>query len=652
MTRRPAGPQSTRPEPTLQGSPPAHVPLSAVPVPVLAYVTLVVCGGAAVLTQSAYDLSTRQLGYEWLALAALTIVAGRFSIRLPKVPATLSVSEVFVFLILLAFGPSLAALTLTIDGLALSIGQRPRRLHRTLFNMAEPAVSIWLAGQVFYGLLGMSPAAREPLDASRLIGPVFAMAGVYFLSNTWLQALGVALETGASPVDLWKRHFSHVSLPCLAEASLAALIVHGTSHIALAAIGLAVPLFVVSYLTFKGSADRLRDAEKHVTEVNQLYLAAIEALAVAVDTKDQVTHGHLRRVQDFSVRLARNLGVVDELDIKAIEAASLLHDIGKLAVPDYLLNKPAALTPWEFERIKQHTVAGANILSCVEFPYPVVPLVLHHHENWDGSGYPTGLAGPAIPLGARILAVVDCYDALMSDRPYRRKLSERAAIDILVARRGSMYDPRVLDEFLGLLAERGAEDSGTVDQMPAPTRAPDPLRYLGPDEETDSGSLRPKPWRVPMLETIWPVVCEDVQRAIEGGFAVLYAATPRRDALVADLASDRAPEAVFDRVIPLGQGVSGWAGSTGEIVAIADAYLDLGPLADALGLRSCFAAPLLKAESLLGVLTVYSPTSLTPPQIALLKTLAAGLAAQAQATRAAPSLISSFPPKRGSHTQH
>jgi len=202
MAHRPPGLQSARYEPLSQSPPAVPGPRGSVPAPVLVYVALIVCGGAAVLAKSLYDLSTRLPSGEWLVLAALTIVAGRFSIRLPKVPATISVSEVFIFLILLAFGPSLAALTLTIDGLVLSMGQRPRRLHRTLFNMAEPAVSIWLAGLVFYELLGMSPLAREPLDAGRLIGPVFAMAGVYFLSNTWLQALGVRLEIGASPVDL------------------------------------------------------------------------------------------------------------------------------------------------------------------------------------------------------------------------------------------------------------------------------------------------------------------------------------------------------------------------------------------------------------------------------------------------------------------
>ena len=129
------------------------------------------------------------------------------------------------------------------------------------------------------------------------------------------------------------------------------------------------------------------------------------------------------------------------MQLRAIEAAALLHDVGKLAIPEHILNKPGRLTPAEFERMKSHARIGAEILSEVDFPYPVVPIVRHHHENWDGTGYPDGLKGDAIPVGARILAVVDCFDALTSHRPYRRALSVGEAVAIIDARRGTMYDP-------------------------------------------------------------------------------------------------------------------------------------------------------------------------------------------------------------------
>jgi len=195
---------------------------------------------------------------------------------------------------------------------------------------------------------------------------------------------------------------------------------------------------------------RIDDANKHVAQLNRMYMSTIETLAMAVDAKDQVTHGHIRRVQERSVALARHMGVDDEYLVKAIEAASLLHDMGKLAVPEQILNKPGKLTPAEFDVMKTHSSVGADILAAIEFPYPVVPIVRHHHENWDGTGYPDGLGGTEIPIGARILAVVDCFDALTSDRPYRSKLTIREAVAILRERRGTMYDPLVVDAFVQL----------------------------------------------------------------------------------------------------------------------------------------------------------------------------------------------------------
>src|SRR5262249_18426529 len=190
-------------------------------------------------------------------------------------------------------------------------------------------------------------------------------------------------------------------------------------------------------------------------ELNRLYLSTIETLAMAIDAKDQVTHGHIRRVQAHATSLAKTVGVRDSSLLKAIEAAALLHDMGKLAVPEYILNKPGKLTEAEFEKMKLHASVGADILSAIDFPYPVVPIVRHHHENWDGSGYPSGLRGTEIPIGARILSVVDCFDALTSDRPYRPRLSDNEAIQILLERRGTMYDPFVVDTFIGVYHELG-----------------------------------------------------------------------------------------------------------------------------------------------------------------------------------------------------
>ena len=254
-----------------------------------------------------------------------------------------------------------------------------------------------------------------------------------------------------------------------------------------------VPLLVVLHLTLRSSFGRLDDARQHLAAIDRLYLSTVETLAMAIDAKDDVTHSHVRRVQAYSLGLARELGVTDEATLKGIEAAALLHDTGKLAVPEHILNKPGKLSEAEFEQMKRHVDVGADILSLVDFPYPVVPIVRCHHENWDGSGYPRGVAGTDIPIGARILSVVDCFDALTSDRPYRSALSDEAAFDILRARRGTMYEPLVVDTFIRVhrelvehMASFPAHDAlrQITRSVAAPSAAP-PAMVVAPEGVSD-----------------------------------------------------------------------------------------------------------------------------------------------------------------------
>jgi diguanylate cyclase (GGDEF)-like protein/putative nucleotidyltransferase with HDIG domain len=175
-----------------------------------------------------------------------------------------------------------------------------------------------------------------------------------------------------------------------------------------------------------------------------LHLRTIEALALAIEAKDQSTHDHLQRVRVYAVEVAKELGLAPD-EMQAVHAAALLHDIGKLAVPEHIISKPGRLTLEEFEKMKIHPVVGAEILQRVRFPYPVVPIVRAHHEKWDGSGYPAGLKGTEIPIGARILSAVDYLDALASDRQYRRALPLNEVMQRLAAESGKSFDPKVVD---------------------------------------------------------------------------------------------------------------------------------------------------------------------------------------------------------------
>ena len=392
--------------------------------------------GALVLAYAAVSASSIPITASLIVLVGLTFASGRVSIKMPGHAATVSVSEIFVFGSILLFGPAPATLTVAADGLLVSLSHRDRRLYRALFNIAEPALTTWIAGSVFFLVSNASGGAH-----GTLLGAI-AMAAAYFVCNSVLTAIAVARECGASAVSLWQEHALYLAINYYAAASLAVLGVTRTdtgADVNFAVIGLIAPLLLLSYVAYKTAADRLEDVQQHTRKVEQLYQSTVETLAIAVDAKDQVTHGHIRRVQRHTLALAKMLGIRDAIELKALEASSLLHDIGKLAIPDYILNKPGPLSALEYEVMKTHATIGATILETVQFPYPVVPVVRHHHESWNGSGYPDRLSGRQIPLGARILSVVDCFDAVTSDRPYRRKLTDEQGLEILRQRSGSMY---------------------------------------------------------------------------------------------------------------------------------------------------------------------------------------------------------------------
>ena len=300
-------------------------------------------------------------------------------------------------------------------------------------------------------------------------------AGLYFVLNTFAIAVAIALQQRSHVLRIWRTHFQNLWFTFVGGALGAAVTVYALqlNIYGLALLSLPLLLAFILHFAYRNSTGRTADQLDHLAEMNRLHLCTIEALARAIDAKDAVTHGHIRRVQQWAIALARRVGQT-EADLRAVEAAAILHDVGKLAIPEHILNKPGRLSAPEFERMKTHAKIGAEILSEIEFPYPVVPIVRHHHENWDGTGYPDRIAGEAIPLGARILAVVDCYDALTSDRPYRRALSAGEAFAIIEERSGTMYDPAVVAAFreiCGISKSAHASTSPRVNPTIQPAQA-------------------------------------------------------------------------------------------------------------------------------------------------------------------------------------
>lgn len=581
------------------------------------FVLMVAVCGAAALGLAVH--AVRSIAFDWwmVVLSALFLTTGRFSIKVPGRPATVSVSEVFLFTSLILYGPGPATLMVAVDGLWASFNHRDRRLYRTLFNVAEPSLSTLAAGTIFFVVAGLPPFEPVRVHPDSYLVPSLAMAASYFLFNSLLQAAAVAIESGETIADIWSQHALYLGINYYAAASLATLAVQNAARINLEVLGLVVPLLVLSYAAYKSAASRIEDADLHLKDVEQLYQATVETLAVAVDAKDQVTHGHIRRVQRHTLVLARALGVREPLELKAVAAAALLHDVGKLAVPDYVLNKPGRLSRTEFDRMKLHSAKGAEILTAVGFPYPVVPIVRHHHEQWDGNGYPDRLIGEAIPLGARILSVVDCFDALTSDRPYRRRMTDEDAVAIVHARRGTMYDPRVVDAFMALLPElRTADLKAEGPAVPAGETAGD---ATGSRERGEIAFEATRPLLVSHLASETAGRLAD---AMPGSEVCLFSPDAGNDMLGVVYATPAIAKVVSRLNIRTGDGLAGWVAANRHTIANSDASLDLGDAATTLGLSVCTATPVFAFGALVAVLCVYAPGKFTEDRVRTIGALA------------------------------
>jgi putative nucleotidyltransferase with HDIG domain len=591
------------------------------------YLYTIIAAGLFVALHSLIILSETPVGFEWFVLAGLTLLSGSFTVKIPTIPARLSVSETFVFTAVLLFGPAAATLIVALDSLVISlwIYRKSRKALRVLFNLSAPTVAVWLAAECFFFIAGIRPISEASTSILPLLAPLACLAVVYFLLNSWLIAIAVGLDQHVSPLKVWRANFLWLSLNYFSGASVAALLLPyfaSADHFAiLRVIGILLPLLLISYLTFKTALGRVDDANRHLDELNRLYMSTIETLAMAIDAKDQVTHGHIRRVQTFAVGLARHMGLADQEQIKAVEAAALLHDMGKLAVPEYILNKPGPLTPAEFDKMKLHASVGADILSAIDFPYPVVPIVRHHHENWDGSGYPDGLAGSDIPIGARILSVVDCFDALTSDRPYRPRLSDTEALRIIAERRGVMYDPIVVDTFARIYRSIAPEQTDHMTPqggLSAITRGSASVitaskSGLGDiSASTEEMVLLYELARSLMgrqdLSATAELVSKHLRRLIPATTSAFFLKDEERDELFAAYISGENASYLSSLRIPIGQRLSGWVAANQQTILNSDATLDLGEAGRALRppLRSSLSAPLLVENKVIGVLTLYS----------------------------------------------
>ena len=370
-------------------------------------------------------------------LLAAVLLSSGFKVALPRGDGTMSLNFPFILLAVVQLSPIQAIL---VAGLSAAAQCRIRVTKlfsavQTAFNIANAMCATAGALVTYTGLTKIHMA----------LAPALGLAAVsYFFCSTIPVALVIAWCKGERAIPLWKAEFPWYLPFYFVGAILAAL-----AHVLSVRFGwvtslLLVPVVYTIYRSYEAQRTHIRERQQHLEETEALHLRTIEGLAMAIEAKDQSTHDHLFRVRNYVTEVALTLRL-SKLEVQALQTAAFLHDIGKLAVPEHIINKPGKLSPEEFEKMKIHPVVGADILERVRFPYPVVPIVRSHHEWWNGAGYPDGLKGEEIPIGARVLTVVDCFDALVSDRPYRNALQPEEAMSHIKKFAGVQFDPAVVE---------------------------------------------------------------------------------------------------------------------------------------------------------------------------------------------------------------
>src|SRR5712671_2497050 len=418
------------------------------------YWTVMVIAGATVFVwaiRHCFGFSPTQWA-QFAGLLVLVILAGSNPIRIPNTKSSFTAGDVFIFLGVLFLGVPAAIVIGVIDAFV-SCRRTSKRVASRIAAPAMMAVTVFIAGRSFYFALehyahvSQQPLGSTPIRLDYLIGGLAFLGMVQYFINGFTISTIYALRTQRPILRSWRDGYLWTCWSFLGSAIATAMIYSAVTHLGWAYVILGIPIIAVTFSTYKIYFERVNAKTREAEELSRLHLATDEAAATAIDAKDQTTHFHVRRVQIYAEGLGRLLRLSDP-EIAALNAGALLHDVGKLAVPDHILNKPGTLTPAEFEKTKIHTVVGAEILGRINFPYPVVPIVRHHHERWDGKGYPDGLQEEQIPITARIMSVIDCFDSVREDRPFRPGMSQKDAIELLRGDSGSQFDPTIVDLFI------------------------------------------------------------------------------------------------------------------------------------------------------------------------------------------------------------
>ena len=605
----------------------------------------------------------------WVVLFVLTVAVSRFTVSVTSTDGVhsyrKSIADAFVFLaIILYAGPPLnapgpAVLLAALVGFLSTYRLATRR--EMIFTTAMAIISTFVAASLYGQLVNFFAGTVEPgldnaVPLNTLLVPLFTLAFLQYSLTTVATTWFLSFDAGKFRLIPSPESVVWTLTTQFAGAASAVLFYLAILHRDLAYGLLGLLLLVLAHLLYRFNESRLEEVKRaeaehrrHIEEMADIHMNTIESLAIAIDAKDQTTHGHVRRTQIYATQMGQ-LFKVTESEVQALHAGALLHDIGKLAVPEYILNKPGKLTEAEFAKMKIHPSVGGDILKRVNFPYPVEDIVRYHHEKWDGSGYPKGLKGEGIPLVARIISVVDFYDATRCDRPYRKGMTREESLALLKSMVGTSFDPYVVDRFVEHVEEFdrliGSEDIqeqvasaldtetktkpdaglasdilGTTDVETSGFRsiseAQREVFALHEIAQTIGSSLN-------LLDTV-TLVTNKLKAIVPFDSCIIFLVDERTGKAAAAHTVGDDSEVLSKRRMNIGDGITGWVIANSRSMCNASPELDFVGLPDefAKQYRGVLVSPLVREDGAFGAISLYSKsrTSYTTEHVRLLESV-------------------------------
>jgi diguanylate cyclase (GGDEF)-like protein/putative nucleotidyltransferase with HDIG domain len=631
---------------------------------------LILLGSALVSTLKLPFFTSAGLLF-WLVLLLLTLVASRFTV---SITTTVGVNQsrksladalVFLAVILYAVPPAETAgpatLLAAIVGFVSTYGLASKR--ESISTTAIAVISTFVSASCYSFLVtlfahDLSSLSGQGLPLNVFLVPLFVLAILQYFLSTMATVYFLNIVDGTPRVIPSPESLVWTLTTQVAGAASAVLFFSALDGAGLPFVLLGLLITGLVHLLYRFNEKRLsevRRAEaeqrKHVEEMATIHMNTIESLAIAIDAKDQTTHGHVRRTQIYASEMGKLFNVGGK-ELKALFAGALLHDIGKLAVPEYILNKPGKLTEAEFAKMKIHPTVGGDILRRVNFPYPVEDIVRYHHEKWDGSGYPKGLKGEAIPLVARIISVVDFYDATRCDRPYRKGMKREESLALLRTMSTTAFDPRVVDKFIEHVEEFDrlidAEDiqeqvaSEMADSDYATKTKPDaglaPNQIGSSDGDAGFRSITEAQREVFALHEIAQtigsslnlsdtvaLVSNKLKAIVPFDTCIIFLVDEKSGKALASHVAGENVDVFSGRRMNVGDGITGWVIANGRSMCNASPELDLVGVGDeiAKSYRGVLVSPLLREDGPFGAITLYSKsrTSYTTEHVRLLESV-------------------------------